>query len=343
VAELEKVTGPLAEILKKHREDFNTRFQDSRHAGKNIDAAAFAAHLSGPVARIAAAVAAVAPQRLDVVADALYDLSLELFAQKSIGPESHTPEMQFVWDAVLPSAAGLLAADPRRLAGSLCNAVLKLAQAYAGIAMPWLREVQRLAGACGNVEEFLLAGQVAAWRCGLPHYRASALRAWELLTERLRYQVLGIAPESTAISIAELRQNLADPWYLPAAQPMAGKTTLKLVGRCGGFIGFGGQFLEPPLVEKDGEQIFAFDGKHSYTLHADCFGLMLCRLLREPGDGGRKSAGCNVSPSGEVTLGELRDNFPELMDRSSFAEVGRTLALTLERSHYVYVTAVVPE
>jgi hypothetical protein len=251
--------------------------------------------------------------------------------------------MQLVWDEILPAAAVLLAADPRRLAGSLCNAVLKLAQAHPGLATPWLREMQQLAGACGSVEEFLLAGQGAAWRCGLPQYRASALRAWDLLTERLRYQVLGIVPEKAAISITELRQNLSDPWYFPAAQPAAGTTSLKLIGKCGGFIGFEGQFLEPPLVEKVGDQIFAFDGKSSFTLHADCFGLMLCRLSRESGGGGGKATECDVSPSGQVTLGGLHADFPELSGRSSFAAAGGTLALTLERSHFVYVTAVVPE
>ncbi|MFP4351152.1 MAG: hypothetical protein ACLFQY_22935, partial [Desulfococcaceae bacterium] len=70
----------------------------------------------------------------------------------------------------------------------------------------------------------------------------------------------------------------ADPWYDPAELPDRQYKTLSLMGRVGGFRGFGGEFLNPPRAATGSDgQIYLFDSDAAFVLHADRFGATLHR------------------------------------------------------------------
>ncbi|MDF9878315.1 hypothetical protein [Cellulosimicrobium cellulans] len=107
---------------------------------------------------------------------------------------------------------------------------------------------------------------VAAWRSGLVRYRDAALDAARSLPAQVARAALSLpatgadAPTGPAALGAVLDRHAADPWWWPAAPPSgepAGTRWVRLpgapgpaqvLGRFGGFRGFGGAWRSPALV-----------------------------------------------------------------------------------------------
>lgn len=109
-----------------------------------------------------------------------------------------------------------------------------------------------------------------------------------------------------------LRNMAADPWYDPAELPDRQYKTLSLMGRVGGFRGFGGEFLNPPRAATGSDgQIYLFDSDAAFVLHADRFGATLHR-------------------AGKVRRNGAVRKFPQLAGSTSFAATDHTLAVCLD-------------
>jgi hypothetical protein len=259
------LTPAFAEVLRGGRAEFNRRFAvgQQRHAG--IDPAAFGELLGGPIDAIIGKVARVDSAAVPLLVDTLYDLTLTLLGQRWIGPGARAPAIIAGWDMLAESAPALLARQPVVLSTAIANALVHWSTHGGGD--DWLATLGMLARRARDADELLHAGQVAAWRHGMAHYRDGALERARRLDRELLALALGVSFADWQDSM--LARLLIDRWYRPDQPPAP---TPRVAGEVGAFVGFGGRFAEPPLaVRIDGEVLLHSAGSR-YSLHADAYG-----------------------------------------------------------------------
>ena len=265
----------------------------------------------------------------------LYDLSLDLLAREFIGPRSRYPFINAGWRELLPALGSHIVDSPRAVVGSITNALYNLSVEPGARPQAWLDSMRALAPLCAGVPSLLQAGQVAAWRAGLAHYRQGALALCRQLPPPLALAALGVQTASVAkagdLAPGDLNTLLerlaADPWLHPANAFTANRPReLGIVARAGAFRGFGGLFMAPPVVTASGEHFVALSprpllpmgaGETRWLLTADVFGATFHRAGDVPTVTG--SGAFQLDRSGRVTLGKDSKVFPELADFSSAA------------------------
>lgn len=97
---------------------------------------------------------------------------------------------------------------------------------------------------------------VAAWRSGLVRYRRAALDAARGLPDAVGRAALSLPDHDTADLAAVLDRHAADPWWwpgrdggtVPTVRLRGAPAPARVLGRFGGFRGFGGPWLTPALV-----------------------------------------------------------------------------------------------
>lgn len=350
-AEVPKISGPLAEALERQRGALNARFAYAQSRGRHLDARVFSTHLVENVGPIVNAVAAIRPERVDAVTEVLFELSLDWVARQWLGPGSRVPSLNTLWREYLPRLARAVADDPRRIATALTNAVHALARVDVDGAKSWMVRLVEVAEQCGeahvDVDTLLDAGKVLAWRCGMAHYRESALRVWRQMSGEIRYRVLVVSRQDAPVwfdqdtrpALDELDAAFANPWFdpakhLPAQFLSQNDDTRDLALRSvGGFVGFGHEFEAPPTVFAVDGQLFARDGQTYYRIYADAFGATLQRFGGRPTG---KIDGVNRAHQRRVWQ-PLLAREPSLIDPTSVATVSSTLALTVHHSHRIFL------
>lgn len=342
--DLPPIQGPFAGVLERHRPRFNAAFAGARRSLRGLDSASFSDHLihrTAPlVERVAASSKTDTTDAVDAVSIALYDLSLELFVKGILGGPDRYPTASRAWTDLFPAIAGFIATAPRRTPAAVVNALCNLSAEKGVDADRWLDAMTALARLCPDGETFLRAGQVAAWRWGMAHYREGALPLCHDLPTTVVAAILDLPEGSDAAYVKAVLAHLsADPWYDPAILPDRQHKTLARVGGVGGFRGFGGVFLNPPraMTGPDG-RIYLSDSEATFVLHADRFGATLHRA------GAAKAKPTNNSPFSIDAEGKVRRNgasrkFPQLAGAGSFAAAEHTLAVCLNLSHHVHIVA----
>lgn len=333
--------SPLAAVLARDRESFNGRFLRARKLNRGLDADDFSGFLTAELAPLADALASRQPDRLHSAVSELYGLGLELVAGDLAGPRARSPLVVRTWRELLPALHPFLAEEPRLVAAALSNAAFNIERRGGAAGGAWLDLMLSLGPRCSTAEELLELGKVLAWRSGMAHYRAGAIEAWERLPLGLMRASLGL-PEDDGRSRDELAYALSDPWTDPIAAEHVAEKKPAIVARVGGFRGFGGQFIEPPRVCCFEDTILAYDRDAAWSVHADCFGAVLERFGEKRPKGARMGGkGFRLDKTGNVAAGGARARFPALNEASSHAADGTTLAVTLPRSHQVFLVALV--
>src|SRR5205085_7622514 len=92
----------FAEILAARRGRFNALFADAHRYRPALDGADFAAHLTDVLGPIVERLAEHEPRQASAVAEALYDLSLDLVSREFLGPKSRYPAVVEGWTRLLP-------------------------------------------------------------------------------------------------------------------------------------------------------------------------------------------------------------------------------------------------
>jgi hypothetical protein len=316
----------MAAALQRGQKSFNARFAGVHKGGATIDGEAFLSHLRDVVAPIVEAVAAQMPERVDGVLNALFDVSLELFAASVLGPRSKSPVVGQVWRDLLPKLPALVMRDPKTVPAALSNAAYRIGQTRGARTKEWIETMQRLGPQCENVAELLDVGKVAAWTAGMPQYRTSALGVTTTLRPALVEQMF---------EVPEIDRMPADPWFNANLEP----GQLRKVRIVGAFRGFGGEFLRPPSVWPSDGFLVVSDDESNWRLMCDCYGSVLLRHEPRPA---RKDivTDVKITIDGTVHWGAAKASFPEFAGAvSSFACDGKTLAVTLKDSHHVFLIA----
>jgi hypothetical protein len=330
------LTGPLAEALKRNRQVFNAKFAVANNSQKPIDAQDFLLHLNGTLDPVVRSAAVEFPERTDLVVDALFDLSLELFGQTLLGAKARYGVIPEAWRALLPRLAKFVVREPARVAASVTNALYNLARTPGARQRDWSDADFSL---CQSVGEFLDYGLVLAWRCGMPQFRQSALDKMKSMPTRLAAQSLGLPLNTTPESIEQTVGKLAvDPWLLPQDAMKKTRTRqLRIAAKAGAFRGFAGQFITPPNVARMPSGIIATDGTATWRLHADAFNSLLLRC--EPDGAHPITPEAEMKPDGTIRWQGLERVFPELAHATSFATTPDTLAITIPTSHHIFLVA----
>ena len=174
----------------------------------------------------------------------------------------------------------------------------------------------------------------------MAQYRTDSLNILKGLIPAAQRIILGIPDTMSDRDLHEIIVLMeGDPWFDPAAGAGKVKPGLEIVSTAGGFRGFGGTFMSPPLVESSEEGIIAFDIRGTWLISADVYGSSLTRMNSDIVES-RPSAGeGTITRSGKAEFRGLSAAFPGLADPASFASTGHTMAVTLSTSHSVFLIA----
>jgi len=268
------------------RPRFNALVATARRARSGFDTAALADAVAIRLDPLAVAVEAVAPDRTAIVVDAGFALSITLVDHALSGERRQLVDR--VWREVAVPLAAAVAERPERVLAMLTNAALKLAATPGARVGEWM---VRLAGLAPLVDADTLAGagQVAAWRAGMTHYRDGALATADALPEALALAAIGVEGDWPEIRAALA----ADRWWTPEGNA---KGT-----RFGGFTGFGGPFAAPPEVRAGADGVFVRSGTRIGLLVADAWGATLHPAGAAEFEAARPASRARIAPPGLPT------------------------------------------
>lgn len=337
---------PFARALEAGRSRYNALFALARMGQPRLHPEAFLEHLRTTVRLIVKAVHRHDPERVGPVLDVLYEQSLDLVGRGWMGPQARYPMLGLGWQTLFVAQAGLLAQDPQRVVVALTNALYNLSMVPSARPKTWIAGMGKAGKHVTGLEEWLEAGKVLAWRCGLVQYRSGVLETCTRLSPAVAAVTLGL-DEIDAASLPSLLDALKEnPWLRPEdfrAAPSE-KKRLRLVKVCGGFRGTGGPFLTPPRVTLREGALVVWDRAFLWELHADAFGAVFQRLGKAPKH--LKAATTDaftMDETGAVRTAEQGDLFPGLAHWASAAATHTTLAVTLPDAHFVYLIGLTPD
>lgn len=250
----------LARELAAARPRFNAQIAAARRAHTAFDIEALSDAVRVRIDPLAVAVEAVAPDRVSVVVDAAFALTVTL-VDHALAGERRTL-VNRAWTEVAVPLAAAVAERPEPVLAMLTNAVLTLAATPGARPDEWIARMAAM-GALVSADTLGGVGQVVAWRSGMAHYRAGALAAADALPEPLALAAIGAS--STWLDVRAAL--IGDRWWTPAGTG-AGI-------RFGGFAGFGGPFEAPPQVRAGTEGFLVRAGERVGLLVADAWGATL--------------------------------------------------------------------
>lgn len=322
--------------LADRRDRFNSAFAAARLARPRLDGAAFLSVLRACVAPVVEAAAVARPDHAALIVESLYDLALDLFRQDLLGPNARTAAVPLAWTDVLPKLGAFVAIDPLRAVASISNAAYNLEQTPGAGPTEWMARLLQIAASLPtpDLDALLRAGQVAAWRSGMAHFRSSALAACSDLAEPLVRAALGLSePVAVPAALAGLR---VDRWHQPG-EPA--RTEPRVMGELGGFRGFGGPFLTLPRLVANVDGLFVQEGERVWLLSADSFG---ATLLPFHGAGAANGAaqGLSLKADGTLQIDRRRTVLPALADSLSSARFEDTVAVVTAWSYKIKLVAV---
>ncbi len=331
------IAGPLARSLERGRERYNALFRRTRRSSRRLDPGRFSEFMRRSLDPVVRSAAEANPDRVDLVVDSLYSLSLDLVAKEFLGPGSRFPLIDEAWERLLPRLGVHLAAEPRKTAAAVTNAVYQISGEAGASPHRWIDLMIEVGPQCADSGQLMNAGCAAAWISGLAHYRKGALEAIESLPESIVRGLLDFPEEA---SIQDLRDTLKDPWRSPQTAGQEVRPNLALAGRVGAFRGFGGLFLSPPGITAYQDNLYVWDSESCWILYADRFGTTFRRHAAGPPSLSAQGKGpFTLKVDGTVESGDMRRSFPVLGGFSKWACSSSTLAVTLPHSHRIYLVA----
>ncbi len=321
------ITGAFAAALEANRDACNQRIAEVVRTVPSFDARALSADLRDVVAPIVDVVDRAGHGFTTQVAMTLFGITVDLHATGRF-----EPVIAEGWTRVLPVLAGPLAADPPGVVGPLTNALAYLSAHPGARAQDWIDRVVAVIATGAAIDVVWRAGQVAAWRCGVAEHRDGALAIAATLDPAVLDAVLGASP-------ADLVRLAADPWFDPAdASASASRPASLLVG---GFRGFGGPFVRPPVVTLEGARVVADDGDERWYVLADAFGSAVVRAGAESGRAApaRSDPGVASGTGAATTIPAALAGVTEI---TSWVAVPGALVATSALSHAIAFVKVTP-
>lgn len=300
----------LTRELAAARPRFNAQIAAARRVHTGFDVEALSDAVRVRIDPLAVAVEAVAPDRVAMVVDAAFALTVTL-VDHALAGERRT-QVDRAWTDVAVPFAATVAERPEPVLAMLTNAVLTLAATPGARPDEWIARMAALAPLV-KADALEAAGQVVAWRSGMAHYRAGALPAADTLPEPLALAAIGADGAWPDVRAALL----GDRWWTPAG---TGASV-----RFGGFVGFGGPFETPPQVRAGTEGFLVRAGDRVGLLVADAWGATLHPASEEEFNHATPASGTRTAPPGVP---------PEGLQAATISD---SIAFASPYSHYLHV------
>lgn len=365
MAAVEKITSPvLKKILADGRRSFNTLFATAKHFYPRIEAEIFSHYLKHIVEPVVIAlekgkntvqagrgVLDSSRQNENFIQGStgitslvfhLYERLLELLGKGLLGSRGRYPYFDEAFTKMVCGLPHMMLQKPDRFTGAVSNAVANITAAAGGNVLEWVNIMLGIGRHTTGLDEFLEAGKVAAWRCGLAHYRVGALEICDKLAPDLIKTALNIPGDvdlSAAVPVSRLKE---DPWFEPGNAGKPPDKSRLIIRRSGAFSGFGGPFITPPQVRSGRRGFVVQDAERYFIFFADIFGSVLLPLRQEEYEEEVAAAGENTEPGFKLMPGgvlEYRGNtytLPRLANASSFALNRHTFCFTVPLSHSLF-------
>ena len=260
------LSPPFKTQLKALRPVLNERVETVRRSPSGLDTESFSVFLEQGVDPIVRAAAQNSPERLPIIVDALFTMALSVVSSGHAGPTARQDYVNQLWRDVAPRLDALIVHDPVESLGALTNAMIKVAGDRGIDSEGWLKLIGESAPEVNNVAALKGFAVIAAWRSGGVKLRGAALAAADRLPEGLACKAVGASPTAKWDNVRGRLE--ADMWWRPDGAQSSGHAV-------GGFAGFQGVFLEPPLVEAAEEGFWVLSGERCFHLIADGFGAYL--------------------------------------------------------------------
>lgn len=335
------ISSEFSSVLKSGRTDFNNRFALARRIYASLRAEEFSSFLETAVDPLVRLVATIDKNRISTVAYAAYDIALALVGQNLAGPGSKYQFIEEGWEKILHPAVKHVVHDPEKVITCVSNALYNIAATQGADLSMWQETLGMFSTITDDIDTFLKIGQILSWKAGLAHYRNGSLILLDTLPEKMSRSIMRINDNKSWIQIRE--QLGQDPWFNPSDTDetiKAKESGFRITARVGEFRGFGGLFIEPPLVATIGEEILVKSGTECWLLMADIFGATFHRVEVSEFD----KAAQKTSMLSDIKINGTKIRFKgEIIDIkhlgsiSSAARNNHTLALTSPLSHSVFL------
>jgi hypothetical protein len=316
MAAMEKVTyQPLIAHLQQNEELYNQIYLDYTLKHGTIDKNLVSKWIVQVVEPIVRETANHSQESLPNVSKAFYTELLQLLGS-GLALTFEKEYMQ-LWGLCnrIPS---IVSRAPSKVLKAFNNALLSIRTYQPSKTFTWIELMHSAIGSCISLDDLLNCGRICAWFCGLAH---------------LREKCKGLLPNLSA----ELKNKLEE--YCPVSQPLEEifsqlwiqKNSPEFIEGAGGFAGFGGSFMQPPMLAEAGNYVLAGDKENTYLLFADAFGRVLL-----PCDSANFNASTNLR-----LLKEFKKTYVNKIgdydDVSSCVVKNNTLFFTRQSSHYIFI------
>ena len=318
----------LAPYLRAERARFNAQFGVAQARFPALNANDFAVVLRELVAPVVVACHEIVPERSAEVLQSAYESALQLCGTQALGPRARDEILNDSWRHLLPQIAPLIVQNPRRVLRRTSNALHLLAQHNQSKAKLWSEIMREIAPHCNDLPTWENAGFVAAWRCGLAHFRSRALEIVNQLPAEIGSLALRLDKEDWPQTLRDL-QNV---WFDSAAE-----NHLQLRGHIGDFLGLGGAMSAPPRAFWFENRFWIWNGQSWMNLWADSFGTTLTPTSAPQNFRNESAENWSVDETGQVLADDLRARFSVLAQPTSWANDGQTMLVTTQLSHRVYL------
>lgn len=339
------IRGPLAAILRKNRSRYNTLFAFAKCARPSLDGDAFALYLADMIPPVLERIHIQSAEAIEKTVDALYENILWLLQNALFGSSKKYPDFETNWKTLITGLAERLPERPDEYIRPFTRALIQLSSTTGVRSGEWVTLVTQCAKTNTTREELMLGGFIAAWRCGMAHYRKRALSyALTMNTDMqkiLLHLETNVNAEQRQTVIARLSKH---PWLTcEQAQNMIEiPLKLRIVAEAGRFSGYGGLFPQPPSVESAGDAWLVQSAGSCWLLNADVYGQVFRRVNREEVSVRSETTDYQYYPNGTTEFGRLQSVFSGLANARSTAVLGNTLAVTIPFSHHIFFIAPVP-
>jgi hypothetical protein len=333
VAEVIGVIGKdLAHALRLQQHELNRKFQLAKQFDRSLEDAAFSAFIRNTLDPIATAVASRHPDRLLEVIDLLYDMALPLVARGWLGGVSRIPALEAGWRTLLVGLAPWLGVAPKKVAGSMLNALHQLSELGGEAPNLWIEDLVRLSSQFTQLDEIFATGRVLAWRHGLAATRTAAIDAALSLQAPIVQNALRLPQPLSAENWLRMK---AESQTMPMdclSSRVDAPTWMRWVG---GYSGLGGDFRRLPRVAADETGTYVTDGHKVWALVADGYGAQLISVhnINPWSDDAQPTA--HVTPDGLITVNRRQTHFASFPAPRQGAWHNGLLAVTSHVTHRV--------
>lgn len=327
------ISQTLADALAAQRSELNARFRVVQSLHQGLDSGQLFDFMRECVDPLILAVQREHSSDVQSVVRAAYDSALQLLLHRSLNSPQQRAWLKSMWRGVLSRVPALVASEPGRLIGALNNALLNIGGSGHTIAERWLIELERIAPRCARAEQLLACGQVLAWRAGLAHYRDGSLQLLQSFEPSLLSAVMDVDPTEASDVVGRIRRDRwFDPRHVSDGQP-------RVLARVGSFRGFGGQFVQPPVVAPHGDGWVVRSGAEQWFLTADAFGHSFHRASTTEWEQGSQQRGSRVASfnGARLRFAQRHFDFDDAGPITAVAEWGDAVACTTALSHHVII------